>query len=316
MILTPQRNLFDAMHSLGNRSLRFGGVEVDGFAKGKPKNYVGVLRFLIYGQLCHERSSTGVPYRWCLATDFRDVVFQANPFAARWLTVGRAECGRGACGTHPTASARCAAARCAPELVLMTEHASSRFGPGATVNRKWVTSCGGTEAAHQFHAANYSVICAGVLLGTPSGFAALARLVLGHSRRCGRKPSVGFDQGFLNYMVYSGKFQGAAHAGLLMQPHGGGLVATLTKSQRSLDAHAPIESRYPLGADHVITNYDGSVPPVVHQYDRMLPYGDAYLPAAVARYVSGTLEGTTKGSAEGVSDALVRAGRHQKTTAG
>lgn len=272
----------DALAGLrGNRSVSFGGVEIGGFGVGRSKAFQTGLRFLVYAQVCHEAGSDGVPYRWCLATDFRDVVFQGNPFAIRWRGVGRASCGRG------SASALGRRSNCDADLLLPTEHPSARFGPGRTMNGKWVAECGSEKWRLAFHEAGHPVICSGVLLGTPTGYAALARLFVRYSKQCGRRPSPGFDQGFLNYAVYGNRFEEETEAGLRVQPHGAGAVMTLTKAQSSLDASAPRDERYPMGANGVVTNYDGSVPPVVHQYDRMIPYGDARMPAAVLRHASG-----------------------------
>ena len=54
-----------------------------GYAAGVPKSMMGE-RFNMYAALCKEGR-----YSWCMAADFRDVFFQANPFAAQVLKASR-----------------------------------------------------------------------------------------------------------------------------------------------------------------------------------------------------------------------------------
>ena len=101
-------------------------------------------RYTGYARVCEP----GV-YAWCLATDFRDVFFQADPFAAPSL--------RAALDTH--------------DLVLQEEFAPVTLG-ACPYNSRWLRSCWGAGVLRAI--GNFTPVCSGTILGTPRGFAALA----------------------------------------------------------------------------------------------------------------------------------------------
>jgi hypothetical protein len=86
------------------------------------------------------------PRALCLATDFRDSFFQADPFASLDQ-------------------------RGAFDLVLAQEYAGQRLGE-CPYNTVWIRECYGEEELKRLAA--LPIVCAGSLLGTPRGFSRLS----------------------------------------------------------------------------------------------------------------------------------------------
>ena len=168
-----------------------------------------VERFGHFAEHCTTRR-----YRRCIATDFRDVFFQANPFD--WL------------GGRPWATPDGAM----PALVLPLEPFAigtcdvgrhpitgelTRPGNvyGTCVNQRAVQGCMTNYGLNLPFAAftalaSQRVICSGVVAGTPLGFAALAHELVPTGLRCSRgRSDLLMDQAALNIFAY--KAASAAH---------------------------------------------------------------------------------------------------------
>ena len=200
-------------------------------------------RFLMYAELCARDR-----YRYCLAADFRDVIFQQNPFGAAVLAplVGNAV-----------------------DLVLPLE---PRMIGTDYVNAYFIDrKCFGPRVLQQL--ANLTVICSGVLLGTPVAYAALARQLIPLAHSC--KTDKMSDQAALNYLVHTRHEPGrhlldpvsGKHVRVRLQPAGTGLVNTIGVFKGNASALA-FERDHMRGG--IVLNHDGSPSPVVHQYDRVL----------------------------------------------
>ena len=193
--------------------------------------------------------------------DFRDVVFQADPF----LQVPNA------------------AERQAPELLLPQE---DRIIGKCIINGPMVQRCFGREALAAI--GNRSVICSGVLLGTPRAYTALS-VIASLVRRCPLDKMS--DQASLNYVIYSrdgnaklvnalrhnkegDTTDGGGEARALaeplriaMQPRGAGYTNTVG-TFKGMERVLRFEREHMRGG--VILNEDATVSAVVHQFDRML----------------------------------------------
>ena len=226
-------------------------------------------RFWQYAALCSPSL-----YHYCLAADFRDVLFQANPFASYSMS-SRAD------------------------LVLPLEPRT--FSTDA-INRLTIQWCFGRAAVSEL--VNDTVICSGVLLGTPDGFAALPHKLVPLAHKC-RMDKMS-DQGALNYLIYSNMTKRPSVTGWASAHHGGArnTAAEHAKAEPTVHVHVhglvSLEGRplrvaleppghgmtYTVGAykalpqaldfeaghmrDGVVLNADGRPAPVVHQYDRLL----------------------------------------------
>ena len=100
-------------------------------------------RFETYAQLCSVRS----PYRYCLAADFRDVFFQADPFAS--------------------------VPRPLPGLMLTMEELT--IG-NCTHNSAWIRRGWGPEVLQRI--GHRPALCSGTVMGTPDGLVHLARRIV------------------------------------------------------------------------------------------------------------------------------------------
>ena len=185
-------------------------------------------------------------YSWCLASDFRDVLFQADPFSA--------------VETLPRDV----------DLVLFLEedrikmgvkslplcHQTSRGNCTCPYNSMWIRSCWGDGFLEKISTS--TPICSGVILGTPAGFHDLSRAMLTEMKKSSKKSGcLARDQGHLNYIYHSGSLQVKTH----VFRRGKGAVNTV-----GYISHASILEKVSLSG--LVLNEDRSVSAVIHQYDR------------------------------------------------
>ena len=202
----------------------------------------GVTRFSLYARACR-------PYQRCLATDFRDVVYQSDPFALL-----------------PPPSRM-------PSLLLTLEpfkvggcNLASNDELKSCFTHRFVLACFGQRALRAI--AERTVINSGLIIGTPDGFDAL-KAVVALSARCPRGNGVGgHDQAALNELVHGGRYP--ANLSVILQPRGSGVancLSIMTKTERGARAFV----RDHMSADGtVVLNDDGTPSAVVHQYDRLV----------------------------------------------
>ena len=202
-------------------------------------------RFKAYSKICLASS-----FDACFATDFRDVVFQSDPFRTATLSRQMQQ-------QQPH-----------PWLVVESEH-ENRTLTNCGVNKYWVRVCYGRIEGPKMLAGpllDKHVLCSGTIFGNPSGFRALAHAF--KSTRC-RGSRDGIDQGVLNALVYTNSTllaDGGVPARVSVEPPGEGAVVTL--SMYKLVAH-----EVPLDAAGRVLNRDGAPASIVHQYDRFVLNG-------------------------------------------
>ena len=211
-------------------------------------------RFLMYAKLC-----TREDYIWCMAADFRDVFFQTNPFRQLPRAPEGARGKPGALRQPPQPDI--GADTALPELLLPLE---SRVIGTCPHNSYAVRKCFGRPAVRAMR--NETVICSGVLIGTPDAFSALT-VIANLARRCpGDKMS---DQASLNYAVYSRQLRHPTGRPLRLQlqPRGASFSNTIGvfKGPKRV-----AELQRDGMRDGFVLNDDGTPSQVVHQYDRPL----------------------------------------------
>ena len=237
----------DLCTSYNVRLLDFWQLPGLAYAKGGMPPFMMGERFRMYSALCR------APYTWCLAVDFRDVFFQTNPFEHVMRVDPDTVTG--------------------PELVLPLE---DRVIGTCTINGPMIRRCFGKDVLREI--GNRSVLCSGVILGTPSAYAAL-RIIGSLVHSCPMDKMS--DQASLNYAILShegwsklsaelAKHEGARPRGplrVLMETRGAGFANTVG-SFKGADRTMQFEREHM--RDGLILNNDHSVSPVVHQYDRLL----------------------------------------------
>jgi hypothetical protein len=130
------------------------------------------------------------------------------------------------------------------------------------MNSKWLTQIYGAEAIAPF--INNEICCVGTTRGTANAMRSYFSLMAAEFDRIsqsGLSPFWGWDQAVHNFLAYNGRF-----ADCSFHKSGEGLVQTLF-----------YEKRFCFDQLGRLLNKDGSVCPVVHQYDRTMElFGGAY----------------------------------------
>lgn len=168
-------------------------------------------------------------YKQCLGADFKDVFFQANPF--QHSSVKNEDF----------------------DLILSEETPQLTIAQDKNYDAKWLKNCFGQQTLDEM--GDKTIICSGVMLGNPKAFSVLSKLY--QTKGLGCEP----DQAALIYMHYKGilKQHGLK---VVVQPRGSGYVNTIGIIYEQ-GFHA-----IPVNKAHQVLNDDGSVSPMVHQYDR------------------------------------------------
>jgi len=148
-----------------------------------PRGRPSTERFVACATVC-------MRYRRCLVADFRDTLFQTNPFASL---------------PFPGAYHPLRGTAHLPDLTVPLEP----WTIGACdlnvscINSMATRKCFGMRTLHAL--ANASIGCSGVLLGTPRGFAALAAVITNASAHCPPSVSGMADQATLNYLIHTNR---------------------------------------------------------------------------------------------------------------
>ena len=209
------------------------------FASAKGHAHDSIFaRFSALARLC----SSG-EHSLCLGIDFRDVFFQANPFA------------------RPTHSP-------SPDLGLTLE--GDRTIGSSRINRQWVRTCFDDETAERL--SHVGVVNSGAIIGSRRGLAALGGFYESHAERVWRNGSArnlssmgGLcnDQALLNVAVHAPAAAGWRRGlRVEVQTQGASFATTLCTFK-----HREPELR--MSDDGLVLNSDGSPTPAVHQFDRL-----------------------------------------------
>ena len=191
-----------------------------------PRGSIMVQRFGLYMNICTDA------YRLCLIADFRDVFFQLDPFMELLQQ------------------------SVTPDLIFPLE--DRRIGT-CPFNSYAVRKCYGSPVLREL--ANRTVICSGVIIGSPAGFRSLAQLMT--RSRCPFDKMA--DQAVLNKLVYSSALP--PDINLRYDVRGTGVVNTIGvfKGQPKAGEFKKAHIRH-----GQVLNNDGTVSACVHQYDRLV----------------------------------------------
>lgn len=180
-----------------------------------------------------------------LLIDFRDVVFQADPFAfihlrGEWL-------------------------RFYEEIFPPTMRQSH-------YTYEWIRECWGEDVAQKM--ADAVIVCSGATMGTAKGILHYTHK-MAHAMQTAPHPiCADHDQRYHNYLLYTGQFERvrqlrAGHAEVYN-------LGYIGKQNRSRDGLNPTRWRHIAdittrdSEGHVaVLNEDGAIAPVLHQYDRV-----------------------------------------------
>jgi hypothetical protein len=213
---------------------------------------VQTLRYEIYWLMCYRIA----PHAWILLVDARDTYFQSNPFA----TVPRQTTG----GT-------------AGVLYWFGENVDATRLGQSKQNRKWLQAAYGEVVADMLQ--DKPTLCSGATMGEQVALETYIRAMVAESDQTGTVLA-GADQGFHNYLYYSHKFQftETIHS-IVVFDQGQGIVnnmgALRTKpldqwgnGQIVRTVSDPNETNPRKKDSYQVLNWDGTLSPVVHQFDR------------------------------------------------
>lgn len=235
-----------------------GGTICSLFNLSEEKFSVNMIRFYIYRWWAMKYHSHTV----IMLCDLRDVIFQSNPFKYRtfeWL---------------PPVS----------QLTLFKEaHPNAVIGR-CGFNSQWIKSCYGKEALRGI--GHNTVICSGVTFGTRDAILAYTYLMTKqlnptvrrlssnsstelHNNACA---TTGMDQGFHNWLYYSGQLDRILDVRVFQQGEGpvntvGAFFGVRRKIKWTLEKWGILEGKAPKAN---ILNWNGDISPVVHQLDRFI----------------------------------------------
>lgn len=226
--------------------------------------HVGHSRHEAFARLCHRADHI------CLAVDFRDSVFQANPFE----------------GLLKSSTL--------PDLMLQMEGDASWPHLNMTLGRRskqwqWVSECYDNRTAEQMR--HWTTLCAGTMLGTSRGFRAVADGFL--QQESERSLAMCNDQAIYNWLVWKGRL----NVSLELQPIGTPPVLTAATFYKNPGVTL---DWLPLRNDGILRNLDGTPAAVVHQYDRLLGAPVGYTLEAItwAQRAVAIREGALAGGAQ------------------
>lgn len=232
-----KQNLIDSMYSDSNgKPLR----------DPRPSRPVATARFELYWVWSLQYR----PHSRIMLVDARDVYFQLSPFDALPRTTG----GSGGILHFFEESAR--------------ETSAAKNIESSAYNKRWITASYGENAMKKL--ANRTVICSGGSIGDQVAMETYLRAMVKQwdDRRCKMK---GCDQGYHNYLYYSGQLENAIGIkSVIVYKQGEGVFNNLGALRNSpLRKQGIIQE----GTDLVL-NWDGSISPVAHQFDRDKELGE------------------------------------------
>ena len=227
-----------------------------GAGDNAAKYSINMIRWHLYqwwGSMLDEKAEI-------MVADFRDVFFQGNPFAYRryeWA--------------HPVS-----------QLTVFQEAYPNKVIYRCPFNGGWIGGCYGEEGLKRI--GNNPVSCSGVTLGLRDAVIAYSHLMtqqLDPRVRYGRETtqtnkqciSLGMDQGFHNWLVYSGQLDKYMDVKIFSQGEGPvNTVGAFFPGPRAL-LKFDLKTWNILkgeGKNKAFHNWNGDRSPVVHQADRFL----------------------------------------------
>jgi hypothetical protein len=243
--------------------------EIVPIADPRTPRTVQTLRYEVYWLMVQTIS----PHSWILLVDARDTVFQTDPF----ISVPR----------QTDISAQTGLLYFFGENVDATRLGISKQ------NRKWLEVAYGDRIANLL--ADKPTVCSGATMGEQVALEMYIRAMVAESDDTG-VVLVGADQGFHNYLYYSHKLKNvdAIHA-IVVFDQGQGIVnnmgALRTKELNEWGNGKMVQIDTKVGESnprkqfaYTVLNWDGTISPVVHQYDRHKTLSDYFYKIKTSRY--------------------------------
>ncbi|KAL7562520.1 hypothetical protein ACA910_008227 [Epithemia clementina (nom. ined.)] len=231
------------LHGLFGKKLADGSVEQ--LDDPRHPRTVQNIRYETYWVM----ASAYDPSSWILLVDARDTVFQANPFEHLPRK------------TDPTEKSGL--------LYFFGENMdASLIGHSVRFNYRWINAAYGLEVAQSLKAK--PIICSGTTMGEKVAVETYLRAMVAEADETGTV-IMGSDQGFHNRLYYSNKLQNAdqIHA-IVVFDQGSGIVnnlAALRSKKLEEWGNGKLVEIDNYGK-YEVKNWDGSISPVVHQFDR------------------------------------------------
>ncbi|CAB9509816.1 expressed unknown protein [Seminavis robusta] len=194
------------------------------------------------------------PHTWQMLVDARDTFFQEDPFAS----VPR----------EPNLQRKNGV------IFFFGENAEATRIGKSDKNRKWLTNAYGLKVIRAME--DKPTICSGATMGEQIALETYLRAMVNEFDETEIR-LMGADQGFHNYLYYSGKLQYAERIrSITVFDQGRGIVnnmgAMRTKEPNEWGNGKLIQTEAKSG-DQVVFNWDETISPVVHQFDRFKPLG-------------------------------------------
>jgi hypothetical protein len=262
------------MHNLyGIRSNSSGAAEP--LFDPRPPRTVAVTRYELYWLFVQHYN----PERWVLLVDARDTVFQSDPFGPVPRNTDRTD------KKSPNESQKSGLLYFFGENVDATRLGKSKQ------NSKWLNNAYGEAVAQAL--ASKPTICSGATMGEVVAVDTYLRAMVSEYDATG-VVIVGADQGFHNYLYYSHKLANAnAIHDIVVFDQGMGIVNNMGAMRTSpLDewgngqivrAHKGKNAKDKPRIQ--ILNWDGSISPVVHQFDRHKELSQYYFKERTSEYM-------------------------------
>jgi hypothetical protein len=215
---------------------------------------IAMIRYFLYEFWATKYDS----FAWIMVSDFSDVIFQSNPFQYRteeWKSF---------------------------QLLVFLEHHPTKVINRCIFNKGWIEACYGNEAIVKY--GSNTVSCSGVTMGSRDAVLLYSHVMVqqlnplvryGLNSTATNKEcfSIGMDQGFHNYLLYSGQLD--AYMDIKWYAQGEGPVNTIGALKNAMKMYqfnlwnAGVLRGTGLGIGNItIHNYNGDLSPTIHQYDR------------------------------------------------
>jgi hypothetical protein len=215
----------------------------------RPPRTLATLRYELYWLMIRKYH----PHSWILVVDARDTYFQSNPFA----TVPRA--------TDPSGSSGL--------MYYFGENVDATRIGKSKQNSKWISAAYGNEVGKLLR--DKPTICSGATMGEKVAMSAYVSAIVSESDET-NVVLTGADQGFHNYLYYSHKLANVrAIHDIVVFDQGSGIVnniGAMRTQPLELWGHGgilkDIADSSGTRVGYQVLNWDGTLSPVVHQYDR------------------------------------------------
>jgi len=197
------------------------------------------------------------PHNWILLIDARDTIFQETPFGRVPRKITKAINDDKDNNDDEDGGI----------LIFFGENTDATSLGKSKHNRRWLQLAYGDHVANAF--INKPTICSGSTMGEQTAIEMYLRAQVSESDES-RTVIFGADQGFHNYLYYSNKLSNAKTIKqIIVQDQGLGIVNNMgALRDKDLSQWGNGKIIQKSKSENIILNWDGTISPIVHQYDR------------------------------------------------